>query len=218
MKIITCEGLIINRSNFGEADIYITVWSDILGKITFPVLGIRKTKKREASALDFLVCSKLTLLKKKEKYSISDFETIYSFENIKKNIDKISISLYILSILNNLIGEKDEKKDIYKLTIKTLKYIEKEISYSKMLFCLSFYMFRIIKKEGILERDLKKWNFSNDEKEEEKIINKIINGEIKEIIELDYENKIIEKVIIKLERYLNYHGDLNLDLKKYLLE
>ncbi|MGL4687715.1 MAG: DNA repair protein RecO [Fusobacteriaceae bacterium] len=217
MKIITCEGLVINRSNFGEADVYITVWSDILGKITFPVLGIRKTKKREASALDFLVCSKLTILKKKDKYSISNFETIYSFEDIKKNIDKISISLYILSILNSLIGEKDEKKEIYKLTIKTLKYIEKEISYSKMLFCLSFYMFKIIKNEGILERDLKQWNFNSDEIEEQNIINKIINGKIKEIIEINYENKLLEKVVLKLEKYLNFHEDLSLDLKKYLL-
>lgn len=217
MKIITCEGLVVNRSNFGEADVYITIWSDILGKITFPVLGIRKTKKREALALDFLVCSKFTLLKKKDKYSISDFETIDSFEGIKKNIDKISISLYILSILNVLIGEKDEKKEIYGLTMKTLKYMEKEVSYTKILFCLSFYMFKIIKNEGILESDLKKWDFKDKEIEEKNIINKIINGEIRKLIELNYEDILIEKVILKFEEYLNFHGELNLNFKKYLL-
>lgn len=65
INFITDEGIVINKTDFGEADRYVTVFTKNFGKIIFFIKGIRKSKKREVSAVDTLTYSSFTFIKKK---------------------------------------------------------------------------------------------------------------------------------------------------------
>lgn len=49
MKLFDCRGIIINKRDFGEADRYITIFTENFGKISVLLKGIRKSKTREQS-------------------------------------------------------------------------------------------------------------------------------------------------------------------------
>ncbi len=51
MKLFDCRGIIINKRDFGEADRYITIFTENFGKISVLLKGIRKSKTRERSIL-----------------------------------------------------------------------------------------------------------------------------------------------------------------------
>ncbi|MGL4392417.1 MAG: DNA repair protein RecO [Fusobacteriaceae bacterium] len=216
MKLIQSEGLVIGRNDFGEADSYITIITEEFGKISFAIKGIRKSKRREQSAVDLLSLSKFILVKKEENYTLNKFENIDYFDGLKKNIDKISISLYIISLVNNFMIESFS----YNLTIKTLKAIENEENESKNLLMLAYYMLKIIQKDGILDEDFQSWKFLREETFEREIIESILAGKIKTLLlELDTKfskEKLLSTILI-LENYININTDFKLNIKKYLL-
>jgi DNA repair protein RecO (recombination protein O) len=47
IKFINDNGIVINKRDFGEADRYVSVFTENFGKLVFLLKGIRKSKKRE---------------------------------------------------------------------------------------------------------------------------------------------------------------------------
>ena len=54
IKFINDNGIVINKRDFGEADRYVSVFTENFGKLVFLLKGIRKSKKRELSSVDIL--------------------------------------------------------------------------------------------------------------------------------------------------------------------
>ncbi len=197
MKIIELQGLVIDKKNYGEADVWLTVLSENYGKINFVVKGIRKSKKREQSAVDILALSKFILVKKEENYSLSKFELVDSYEEIKKDIDKISIALYIMFILNNFMIEKT----LYNLALKTLDFMKVEDELAKNIFVLNYFLIKLAKYEGILEESFLK--------EMSEKLNKFKSEEAS-------AEKFVE-VVYDIERYINKNTEIKLNFKNYRL-
>ena len=86
MKLFDCRGIIINKRDFGEADRYITIFSENFGKISVLLKGIRKSKTREQSSADVLTLSKFTFYKKGENFILTNILTLDAYREIKENL------------------------------------------------------------------------------------------------------------------------------------
>lgn len=225
MKIVSSEGIILDKYNINEADLMITIFSESFGKIKTLLKGVRKSKKREQAALDILVKSKFILIKKDEYYTVSKFELLDNYEKIKKNLSKIYLSLYILETINRSILEGESSRKIYKLVIKTFEYLEEEEIFWKKILCVSYFIFKIVEYIGLLDSDSKK--FSQDPKEKtslgQEMTNNIFSNKMRENIKLleEVTIEIAEKealhLIFDIEKYINEQSEIGLNLKKYLL-
>lgn len=216
MKIYNCEGIVINKSEYGEGDLYLTVFSDFLGKVNLFVKGVRKSRNREQSAVDTLNLSKFILVKKGEHYSVSSFETLNNYSRLKKDLGTIYMALYIFSLLNSSLAEREKREDIYHLTKKTLDFFDSEESEDKKKLCLIYFLHKWIEKEGILSDNLDEWK-----KIQKNLKNSILEGflkkQYKEIIEQKYDENFLIQTLFLYEKYINLHGEIKLNLKKYLL-
>ena len=110
IKFINDNGIVINKRDFGEADRYVSVFTENFGKLVFLLKGIRKSKKRELSSVDILTLSKFTFYRKGENYTVSSFNEVDSYLEIKSDLDNLGIALYILAILNEILVENNRKK------------------------------------------------------------------------------------------------------------
>lgn len=232
MKFFDSNGIVINKKDFGEADRYITIFTETFGKVNVLVKGIRKSKKREQSSTDILTLTKFTFYKKGENFILSNLSTIDSFSEIKENIDVLGIGLYITSILNSILVDNNRKKELFSLTLKSLNFLKSSNDERKNYILTAFYLFKVIKDEGLgfstgegccfsFERS----TFSLEGTEgffkvslkEKEIVEKFLNEKVKSIIEEEYSIKEIKNVIFLFERYLNFHLGIELKLKNYLM-
>ncbi|MEG0237665.1 MAG: DNA repair protein RecO [Cetobacterium sp.] len=227
MKFIKTKGLIIKKVDFGEGDRIITVFSENFGKIDLLVKGIRKSKKRDQSSVDLLTLSNFTFYKKGDNFILNTIDSIDFFYDLKKDIEKLEIVSYVLSIINELILPGERKKEFFQRIEKALYFIIKNENYNNFIMVLKM-MNWIIKNEGyrIDISGEKYFNISESvitDSGDDKVIplkkdlfEVLANVEKKTSNEKKVElNNLIDAIIL-YEKYINYHLDIKLNLKKHL--
>lgn len=231
MIFLKTKGIVIKKVDFGEADRFITIFSEEYGKIELLVKGIRKSKKRDKSSVDLLTLSEFTFYKKNSNLILSSIDSTEYFYDIKKDLEKLEITSYILSIINEIVLYGEQKKEFFQRLKKALEFIIKNEDFSNYLMLLRM-MNWIIKNEGygIKVKGKKYFNISqsvitdiSNEKvitlsEESIEIILLINNNCMKLLNKNLLKKNILDVIYIYERYLNYHLDTKLNLKKHLLE
>ncbi len=227
MKFIKTKGLIIKKVDFGEGDRIITVFSENFGKIDLLVKGIRKSKKRDQSSVDLLTLSNFTFYKKGDSFILNTIDSIDFFYDLKKDIEKLEIVSYILSIINEIVLPGERKKEFFQRIEKALYFIIKNDSYNNLIMVLKM-MNWIIKNEGyqinisgekyfsISESTIT--DFGNDKVIPLKrdLFEVLANVEKKVSDEKRVELSTLIDAIILYEKYINYHLDTKLNLKKHL--
>lgn len=146
---------------------------------------------------------------------------------------KIGVVLYIFHILNNILTENERKSFLYDLTLKSLGYIEKEEDNINYTILLVYYLHKIIIEEGLkymikggrnfsIKSSEIKEDFTGDsiklDEEEYKIIEMIYFNRVKELLKEKIKIQSLYSVLGVYEKYLNYHMEIYLDLKNYILE
>lgn len=124
MPAVTTEGLILRRSNFGEADRVLTVLTDRYGKISVIAKGVRKITSRRAGNVELLNRVKLHLYKAKN-YNLNEAESIETFSKIKENLTLSTTAFHIIELVDRLTREEQKNIQIYSLTVSILQILEK---------------------------------------------------------------------------------------------
>lgn len=233
-NLIKIEGIIINKRDVGDFDRIITMFTGSFGKIGVLIKGIRKSRKRDKIGADVLSFSRIVVYKKENSYVGSSIESIKAYTEIRQDMGKIGIVLYMFHILNNILTENERKSILYDLTLKSLDYIEKEKNSMNYTILLVYYLHKIITEEGlkfVVKEEGQNFSIKNsvicEEKysdsiklnnEEYKIIKKLYFNKVKELLNEKIEVQWLYSVLSIYERYLNYHLEIYLDLKNYILE
>lgn len=232
-NLIKTEGIIINKKDIGDFDRIITVFTGGFGKIDILIKGIRKSRKRDKLGSDVLSFSRTVVYKKENSFVGSTVETIKSYENIRRDMKKIGMVLYMFHVLNNILTDNERKTVLYDLTLKSLDYIDREENISNCILLVIYYLNKIIGEEGIKFIIQGGRNFSvknsviSEElysdtvklsREEYHIIESIYFNKVKELLQESTDVKDLYSVLSIYERYLNYHMELCLDFKNYILE
>ena len=232
-NLIKLEGIIINKKDIGDFDRIVTMFTGSFGKIDVLIKGIRKSKKRDKIGADILSFSRMVVYKKENSYIGTTVESVKNYNNIREDMKKIGIVLYMFHVLNNILTENERKSILYDLTLKSLDYIEKEKNSMNYTILLVYYLHKIIIEEGLKYTVKNGRNFSikssviSDEflqdsiklnEEEYKIIEMIYFNKVRELLKENIRVQSLYSVLGIYEKYLNYHMEIYLDFKNYILE
>ena len=210
MIFLRGKGIIIAKKDVEEADRYITIFMEDYGKVSTVIKGIRKSKKRDKTAVDLLSLTDFQFYKKNDSLVISNFSTVKDYIGIKSDIDKINVAFYIFSILNQILVENGRNRKIYEVLEKTLDYLNISNDERKNYLLILFFLNTIIKEEGISIENSNDIEELQIEVQSQKRIE--IEDNIKEILQYLFEDKL--KVV--LENYINFHLDTNINAQKIL--
>ena len=227
MIFLRGKGIIIAKKDFEEADRYITIFMEDYGKVSTVIKGIRKSKKRDKTAVDLLSLTDFQFYKKNDSLVISNFSTVKDYIGIKSDIDKINIAFYIFSILNQILVENGRNRKIYEVLEKTLDYLNISSDERKNYLLILFFLNTIIKEEGIsiensnnieeLQVDLQNQRRVEIEANVKEILQYLFQDNLKVVINDEkYKIDYVRKTILVLENYINFHLDTNINAQKIL--
>jgi DNA repair protein RecO (recombination protein O) len=119
MPAVTTEGLILKRKDFGEADRVLTVLTDRFGKISVIAKGVRRITSRRAGNIELLNRVKIHLFKGKS-YTLTEAESIETFQIIKENLTLSTLAFHIIELADRLAVEDQKNPYVYDLTVSAL--------------------------------------------------------------------------------------------------
>lgn len=223
MSFLKGYGLVIAKREVEEADRYITVFMEDFGKISALIKGIRKSKKRDKTAVDLIALTNFTFYKKGDAIIISDFNGVEDYNGIKSDYNKINIAFYFLYLINQILVENGKNRKLYNLLLKSLESLNKISDERKNLLLIAYFLYEILKDEGIVPEIEDIAVFLEDKSQykiasnEQKMLRELQKNNVKKILEDEnYKIKDIKKVIVILEEYINFSLELKLDAKRFL--
>ncbi len=122
-RVYKTEGIVLKRTDFGEADCIITVYTPDLGKIRAVAKGARKPKSKLGGHLDLLTQSSLLLAQGQSLDIITQSQTIESFLPLKRDLKAVSCALYLAELVEQFTAEQAENYPVYSLLQANLLHL-----------------------------------------------------------------------------------------------
>lgn len=109
------EGIILKRENLGEADRILTILSKESGKITARAPGVRRIFSRRSSHVELLNFSELALYRGSKTFMpvVTQARTFDDFSEVKSNLHKIGVALYLCELVNGLCAYNQENRTVF---------------------------------------------------------------------------------------------------------
>ncbi len=109
------EALIIRRSDLGEADKILTIFTPHFGKLRVVAKGVRKVTSRLAGHVELFTRSQMLLAKARNLDIVTQSETVDSYRGLHDDLDRVAHAYYAAELLDALTPDELENYAVYKL-------------------------------------------------------------------------------------------------------
>jgi len=114
------EAIVLKRSDFGEADRLLTLYSKEFGKIRAIAKGARKPQSRKTGHVELFMRSKFFIAKGRSLDIITQAEMIDSYAALRDDLLHVSHASYAVELLDRFTVEEDPHSGLYNLLDHTL--------------------------------------------------------------------------------------------------
>lgn len=122
-RVYKTEAIVLKRTNLGEADSIITLYTPNLGKIKAVAKGARRPRSKLGGHLDLLTQSSLLLAQGQNLDIITQSQTIESFIPLRNDLESTSCGIYVAELVDQFTPEQVENYPVYKLLQNTLLWL-----------------------------------------------------------------------------------------------
>lgn len=119
-RVYTTHAVVLKRSNLGEADRIVTIFSKEYGRMKVIAKGVRRVHSRRAPYLEVFSHVTLILHRGKTWDLISEATPIHTFSFLRGSLPKISEGYYLCELVDALTPEHQEHRDIYTLLLEAM--------------------------------------------------------------------------------------------------
>ena len=123
-RSFSTEGVILHRSNFGEADRLLSILSKHYGKMFLLAKGVRKPKSRKRGHIEIFSRVRYSYTKNDHFVLMNEAELIDSYDGIRKNLKKTSLAYYFIETVSKILEEDEKHEEVYELLIKYLSLLK----------------------------------------------------------------------------------------------
>lgn len=123
------QGLVIKLIDYKDADKLASIFTYDLGVITAKFRGVKKEKAKLKAIAQPFTFADFNIGKIANNKVVTSALLIDNFYNILNNYNKTICGYIILDIIKSILPEKKPEKDLFLLTISTLKNLEENNEY-----------------------------------------------------------------------------------------
>lgn len=103
MKQLTTTGIVLSRTNYGEADRIVTMLTPDYGKLRLVARGVRKIKSKMAGGVELFSISEVSFIRGKGELStLTSSRLIRHFERIVEDIERVQAGYGLIKDLNRV--------------------------------------------------------------------------------------------------------------------
>ena len=158
MRTYKTEGIIIKRTNFGEADKIITVFTKNHGKLRALGKGIRRIASRRAPHLELFNYASIFLREGRNFDQITEAQIINSYQEVKRDLGKIRAAYFVCELIDSLCPEKLVNRQVFELFLNFFNDLNKSNSGYYRNLCQEFAK-ELVAQLGYLQREKLSFNF-----------------------------------------------------------
>lgn len=114
-RLYKTHGIVLKRSNYGEADRIITILTPEYGKLKVIAKGIRKITSRRAGHLEIFTHAQFMLFHGKTFDHVTEVVTKTSYPEFSRDLQKASFCYYLCELTDRLVPEKQESYEMFEL-------------------------------------------------------------------------------------------------------
>lgn len=170
LRIYKAESIVLKRRNIGETDRIITIFTKEYGKLRVLAKGVRRITSHRSPHLEVFSHVILYIHQGNIMDYLSEASTLESFAVLRANLDRVSVAYYLCDLVDNLLPEKQEHRDVFNLlsgalqdlnTVELKKYYTVSEQFSqRILHYLGFAAhdnkLRVSESQQFIERILEK--------------------------------------------------------------
>ena len=128
------EGIIIRRTNFGEADRVLTIVTRDSGKIKIIAKGVRKITSRRAPNLELFTQTSFVIHKGRSGNYVIEAKAVQPFEHMRTDFDRVKIAYQIAELINILTREEEELAEVYSLVAASFYRLNDGLQFNIVAF------------------------------------------------------------------------------------
>lgn len=124
MPVFNTEGIIVRRSNFGEADRILTIITPYKGKIKVVAKGVRRITSRRGGNVELLNKVRLHIFQNKGMPILTEAESIETFPKIKNDLTFSTYGSHIVELAERFLPEDQPNPSAFNLLATVLHLLE----------------------------------------------------------------------------------------------
>ncbi|MBM7855796.1 DNA repair protein RecO (recombination protein O) [Desulfohalotomaculum tongense] len=125
MKLYQVEAVVLGLKTMREADKIITIFSREYGKQRVVAHGASKATSRKRGAVQPLCHSRMLLYRGRELDSVSQCDGITFFTELRGNLEKLTLALYLCELVDGLSAEYQQNEPLFVLLLTTLGWLNR---------------------------------------------------------------------------------------------
>ncbi len=122
-RVYHTEAIIIGRTNLGEADRILTLYTRDLGKIRAVAKGVRRPQSKLGGHVELLTHSRLMLARGRNLDIVTQAQTITNFLPLKENLERAASGLYVAELVDAFTAERAEDPGLFDLLLDILNHL-----------------------------------------------------------------------------------------------
>jgi len=150
---VNTPAIILNRQEYREHDVLVTVYTPIRGRLQLVARGAKKLKSKLAGHIEPLTMADIMIIRGRGYDYLGSSLTRESYYNLRSDLNKLYFAGQALSIYLRLTEESPEEPDLFFLLSEWLSYIDSysvdvELDKNKGNLLLAVFIFRFLSQTG----------------------------------------------------------------------
>lgn len=151
-RVYTTHAVVLKRSNLGEADRIVTIFSKEYGRMKVIAKGVRRVHSRRAAHLEVFSHVNLVIHKGKTWDSVTQASPIDGFARLRSTLSLVSAGYYLCELVDALLPQHQEHRDVYALLVGTLTALNDTNEFDTVALSEQFAL-ELLRNLGYLGRD-----------------------------------------------------------------
>lgn len=132
-RLYRVEAIVLKRSDFGEADRLLTLYTPDYGKIRAIAKGVRKPTSRKSGHVELFTHTSLLLAKGRHLDIVTQADTLDTFVALQKNLERLGYACYIAELVDRFVEEANENRPLFVLLLDALSWLGDDSSVPLLL-------------------------------------------------------------------------------------
>ncbi|MDQ0218270.1 DNA repair protein RecO [Peribacillus cavernae] len=138
-----CEGIVIRRTDYGESNKIITIYTREWGKIGVMARGASKPSSRLSAVTQLFYYGYFLVQTSSGLGGLQQGETVNSMRSIREDIFSTAYASYIVELLDKSIEDKSANPYLFELLYQTLNYINEGYDAEVLKFIFEMKMLQV---------------------------------------------------------------------------
>lgn len=124
-RLYRTEGVIIRRSDIGETDRILTVYTPGRGKLRLVAKGVRRPGSRLAGHVELLSHSTFLIARARSLDIVTQAQTLRAFTELRQDLEYIGWGCHLAELVDRMTPEESENFPVFQLLLQALDQLDR---------------------------------------------------------------------------------------------